>query len=501
MTKLLDGNRVVKPLTAALLAGLLGATLIPVGAFAADPLPKGSIRFTWWGATTRNQKTEQIIKLFEAANPGATISAEPGDFNTYWDKLTVQSASGNQPCSITMQSRYLAQYADPAILKPLDDMVKSGELETAGVDPAVLDSARGPDGKLYFIPSGVFYFTLLMNKTDIEKAGMQLPPSTWTWDDYATYVKQLQSKLPAGVHASGNLGNEFDGFTEGVQAMAKRCSSPTARTLGRAPKPIAGLLTYWEALRKAGITWSRDGRDPEHPDRPDAARRKGIGRLMAPTCQSARRSPEGVERRASGQQLAPHTYPLGPSGQGNDIGSNGSPSAPIAATTTPRSPPPGPISSSKIPTPPNIYASDNGVVSVRQVPRGTRERSQGYGGPAAAGQGVHRGCPDGQGCLLPERRLSGHEPGAPAFLSFFRLRLGKRGRGRQRHARGSQARDGVRSRARVDRIGRRARSAGILDQVTGLVQSARRCIAGGAGGAAPRPWASPARGRCASGRS
>jgi multiple sugar transport system substrate-binding protein len=381
MTKLLDGNRVVKPLTAALLAGLLGATLIPVGAFAADPLPKGSIRFTWWGATTRNQKTEQIIKLFEAANPGTTISAEPGDFNTYWDKLTVQSASGNQPCSITMQSRYLAQYADPAILKPLDDMVKSGELETAGVDPAVLDSARGPDGKLYFIPSGVFYFTLLMNKTDIEKAGMQLPPSTWTWDDYATYVKQLQSKLPAGVHASGNLGNEFDGFTNWVQGHGETLFKPDG-SIGVSTKTIADYFNYWEALRKAGITEPIDQTaEIQNTLIDQTLLAKGTTAIDGRPANQLDAHQKVLSAAHPGQQLVLHTYPLGPSGQGNDIGSNG---FAIGANCS--------DDNTKIaaawsnfflenPDAASIYASDNGVVSVDKF-----REAQGSGPKATEGQ-------------------------------------------------------------------------------------------------------------------
>ena len=191
---------------------LIGATMLPASAQKLS----GNIRFTWWGSTTRNDKTERIIKLFEAANPGVTVTREPGEFNSYWDKLTVQSASGNQPCSITMQSRYLAQYADPAILKPLDDLVKAGTLDVRGVAPAVVDSGRGPDGKLYFIPSGVFYFTVLMNKTEIEKAGLQLPDDNWTWDDYASFARKLAAKLPSGTYATGNFGEAFDAFTNWV---------------------------------------------------------------------------------------------------------------------------------------------------------------------------------------------------------------------------------------------------------------------------------------------
>ena len=290
---------------------------------AADPPLKGTIRFTWWGATLRNEKTQEIIKLFEQANPGVTLSAEPGDFNTYWDKLTVQSASGNQPCSITMQSRYLAQYADPNILKPLDAMVKSGELQTEGVDKAVLDSARGPDGKLYFIPSGVFYFALLINKTDIENAGMQMPPDSWTSNDFAKFALELQSKLPKDVHATGNMGNAFDAFTNWVQGHGEVLFKNDG-SIGVSKQTIVDFFTFWEKLRKAGATESID-QTAEIPstliDQTLLARGDLV--LDARPANQLDAHQKVLSAAHPGQQLVLHTYPLGPAGQGNDIGSNG----------------------------------------------------------------------------------------------------------------------------------------------------------------------------------
>ncbi len=57
----------------------------------------GEIGFSWWGGQGRNQKTDDILKLFEAENPGVTVVREAADFNPHWEKLTIQSAAGNQP--------------------------------------------------------------------------------------------------------------------------------------------------------------------------------------------------------------------------------------------------------------------------------------------------------------------------------------------------------------------------------------------------------------------
>jgi multiple sugar transport system substrate-binding protein len=356
-------RQVTRIVAAALLAGTVAATLVPATAIAADDL-NGSIRFTWWGATLRNQKTQQIIDLFEKAHPGVKISAEPGDFNTYWDKLTVQSASGNQPCSITMQSRYLAQYADPSILKPLDDMVKSGELDTTGVDKAVLDSARGADGNLYFIPSGVFYFTVLMNKTEIEKAGMQLPPDNWTWDDLAKFAKELQPKLPEGMHATGNMANEFDAFTNWVQGHGEVMFKPDG-SIGVSKQTIVDYFNYWEDLRKAGITEPIDQTaEIQNTLIDQTLLAKGQLAMDVRPANQLDAHQKVLSAAQPGEQLVLHVYPLGPAGSGNDIGSNG---FAIGANCS--------DSDTKIaaawsnfflenPEAASIYASDNGVVSV-----------------------------------------------------------------------------------------------------------------------------------------
>jgi multiple sugar transport system substrate-binding protein len=316
-------RRIITVSAAFLAAGLMSVMTMPSGASAQGEELKGNIRFTWWGSTTRNQKTEQIIKLFEQANPGVTITAEPGEWNSYWDKLTIQAASGNQPCSLTMQSRWLNQYADPQILKPLDDMVASGELDTSGVAKSVIDSARGPDGKLYFIPSGVFYFVLFMNKTEIEKVGMQLPPNDWTWDDYAAFVTKLAKKLPQGTYASGDLGNLPDAFTNWVQSHGEKLFAADG-SFAVSKKAITEYFNYWENLRKAGATEPAD-KMAEIPDNiiDDTLLAKGQIAIDARPANQLDAHQRVLNNAKPGEELMIHTYPVGPSGAGDDIGTNG----------------------------------------------------------------------------------------------------------------------------------------------------------------------------------
>jgi multiple sugar transport system substrate-binding protein len=47
------------------------------------------------------------------------------------------------------------------------------------------------DGKVYALPGDVKNFLIWINKNDLDKAGLPVPPLNWTWDDYRDYAKKL----------------------------------------------------------------------------------------------------------------------------------------------------------------------------------------------------------------------------------------------------------------------------------------------------------------------
>ena len=232
----------------AIVGTMVAADALMVTAANADT----QIRFSWWGGQSRNEKTDKILQLFEKDNPGITVTREASDWQPHWDKLTIQASAGNQPCTIQMQTRWLATYAKPDILRPLDDLLKDGKLDVRGIAQPVLDSGRGDDGKLYMIPSGVFYFALMYNKSMMEDAGVAAPSPTWTWSDFAKFVMAAKPKLPDGVNATHNMGRETDAFVTWVQTQGYKVWD--GRKLGFPEKVTTDWFKYWEDLRKGGFT-------------------------------------------------------------------------------------------------------------------------------------------------------------------------------------------------------------------------------------------------------
>jgi multiple sugar transport system substrate-binding protein len=47
------------------------------------------------------------------------------------------------------------------------------------------------DGKIYALPGDVKYWVMWLNKNDLDKVGLPVPPMDWTWDDFKEYSRKL----------------------------------------------------------------------------------------------------------------------------------------------------------------------------------------------------------------------------------------------------------------------------------------------------------------------
>ena len=154
-----------------------------------------TLSFGWWGNDVRNRETDQAIKAYMKANPKVTIKQQPGEWDSYWDKLSTEVAGKNAPDVIQMDMAYISQYAKNGTLL---DLSQYG-VDTSKFAPGTVDSGK-IDGKLVGINAGINSLTILANPELFEKAGVELPDDTkWTWDDYLSLSTELQAKGPAGT--------------------------------------------------------------------------------------------------------------------------------------------------------------------------------------------------------------------------------------------------------------------------------------------------------------
>ena len=159
--------------------------------------PNGSatLNFGFWGNDVRNKETDEAVKAYMKANPKITIKQQPGEWDSYWDKLSTEVAGKNAPDVIQMDMAYISQYAKNGTLL---DLSQYG-VDTSKFAPGTADSGK-IDGKLVGVNAGINSLTILANPDLFEKAGVELPDDTkWTWNDYLNAAAELQAKGPAGT--------------------------------------------------------------------------------------------------------------------------------------------------------------------------------------------------------------------------------------------------------------------------------------------------------------
>src|SRR6187200_3796759 len=97
-----------------------------------------NLALAWWGNATRNKNTQAMIDAYMKANPDVKISGQPGEFNSYWDKLATQTAGGQAPDIIQMDMNYISEYGNRGALL---DLEKNGA-DTSKFIEGTVDSGK-----------------------------------------------------------------------------------------------------------------------------------------------------------------------------------------------------------------------------------------------------------------------------------------------------------------------------------------------------------------------
>jgi multiple sugar transport system substrate-binding protein len=136
-----------------------------------------------------------MIEAYTKANPDVKISAQPGEFASYWDKLATQTAGGTAPDIIQMDMNYISEYGSRNALLDL------GEIDTSKFVEGTVDSGK-IDGKLVGINAGINSALFFVDPKIFEKAKMDLPDdTTWTWDEMFDVGAEVAAKadVPFGI--------------------------------------------------------------------------------------------------------------------------------------------------------------------------------------------------------------------------------------------------------------------------------------------------------------
>jgi len=160
------------------------------------------LALAFWGNPTRNKNTQAEIDAFVKANPDIKIAGQPGEFQTYWDKLATQTAGGNAPDIIQMDMNYISEYGTRGALLDL------GKVDVSKFVAGTVDSGKIND-KLVGVNAGINSALIFANPKIFEKAKMDLPSDkTWTWDQMMEVAAEVASKAGVSFGLASVMGSD-----------------------------------------------------------------------------------------------------------------------------------------------------------------------------------------------------------------------------------------------------------------------------------------------------
>jgi multiple sugar transport system substrate-binding protein len=180
-----------------------------------------TVRF-WYHFDNPANPMDDLVKKFEAANPGIKIEAENVPWNSYYDNLYTAVVGGNAPDAAMVKLFAQPRLVEMGALEPIGDRIDAWPGKADLLDN-VLTLNKGPDGKQYYLP--IQYVVLyLYYRADLFKAAGLEPPKTCEefredakkltkapdtygfglrggkggWDQWGTFVFSQGAKLEPG---------------------------------------------------------------------------------------------------------------------------------------------------------------------------------------------------------------------------------------------------------------------------------------------------------------
>lgn len=159
------------------------------------------IRILFWGDNRERAIVDELVAAFEEANPD--IDVQPLHAGDYDGKLKTMLAAGDPPdCFYVPYERMLGELVESGQLLDLEPYVARERAQNPGwfedFYPKLVDAFRWDtttkrqgSGPLYGLPKDFTTTVKYVNVDLFEAAGVPVPSSGWTWDEYADAVRRI----------------------------------------------------------------------------------------------------------------------------------------------------------------------------------------------------------------------------------------------------------------------------------------------------------------------
>jgi multiple sugar transport system substrate-binding protein len=176
------------------MAAALGAVLA-IGP-AASGQPPVEIEYWQYTFATRVQAIDELIKRFEAANPGIKVKHTHVPYDDFRLKIAAAIPAGQGPDVVQLFYGWLQDYLKAKLLQPLPaEQFDPAEIER-DFFPLVKQMKVG--GQYYGVPTAVRSLALFGNLKLVREAGLDPAKPPRTLDELVEAAKKLTKRDPAG---------------------------------------------------------------------------------------------------------------------------------------------------------------------------------------------------------------------------------------------------------------------------------------------------------------
>lgn len=168
----------------------------------------GKITYMFWGDDYERQMYTDLIAAYEKLVPGVKIEQMYTPGGDYYTKLQNLGAAKTVPDIFWLSEARVKELSNAGLMADLTDVLKKYPAISDGMFDGALDYGK-VDGTQYCIPKDYTGYVMYINTDIFKKAGIPIPTSDWTMDDYVKIAGQL-TKVENGRTAQyGTIVNNY----------------------------------------------------------------------------------------------------------------------------------------------------------------------------------------------------------------------------------------------------------------------------------------------------
>lgn len=184
-----------------------------------SPAAAVQLRFATLPGPGEQANAKAWVEAYAKTQPSVTAVIEPQEGDNYFQKLTLQAASGTLPDIVWLPALQVKAFAEKRILLDLSQCLADNHLDTEDIYPSMLALGQF-QGRQYMVPRDYNHLVTYYNADMFSKAGIALPTNDWTWEDAVAAARSLTVKDASGKTTQyGIQGDNFDWWAVAVPAI------------------------------------------------------------------------------------------------------------------------------------------------------------------------------------------------------------------------------------------------------------------------------------------